>query len=219
MVDLSVNRHSLECRLAAINRLVYTGGVRVPTSRARAKAHRRAALLDAAARLFAERGFDRVTLEEIGGAAGISGPAVYRHFAGKQAVLAAILLDASQGLLDGGRRVVAVTTDAEETLRELVAFHVDFAVDNAAVIRVQDRDLDSLTDPDRRHVRTLQRTYVELWVEVLGRLDAQVAGAEPPVAELRSRAHAGFGLMNSTPHTAAASRDLLARMALAALRA
>jgi AcrR family transcriptional regulator len=184
------------------------------TQRALAKADRRRALLDAAARLFADRGFERVTLEEIGGEAGISGPAVYRHFAGKQAVLAAILIDASEGLLAGGQRVVDEVTDAGVALRELVAFHVDFAVDNAAVIRVQDRDLASLADPDRRRVRTLQRTYVELWVEVLQRLSP-----ESTAAELRSRAHAGFGLMNSTPHTASASRELLARMALAALRA
>lgn len=185
------------------------------TTRAQAKADRRAALLAAAARLFAERGFERVTLEEVGGAAGISGPAVYRHFAGKQAVLAAILLDASSGLLDGGRAVVEGAADAGAALRGLVAFHVDFAVAQAAVIRVQDRDLDSLADADRRRVRALQRTYVELWVEVLARLDPAAS-----VAELRSRAHAGFGLMNSTPHTGAgATREVLERMALAALRA
>jgi AcrR family transcriptional regulator len=182
------------------------------TPRARAKADRRSALLDAAARLFAERGYERVTLEEVGGAAGISGPAVYRHFAGKQAVLAAILVDASEGLLEGGRRVVDEATDAGAALHELVAFHVDFALANAAVIRVQDRDLDSLADADRRRVRTLQRTYVELWVGVLGRLEPAA-----PVAELRARAHAGFGLMNSTPHAVSVSRELLARMALAAL--
>lgn len=195
-----------------INRSVYTGPV--TTTRALAKAERRAALVAAAARLFADAGYDRVTLEDIGGAAGISGPAVYRHFAGKQAVLAAILLDASEGLLAGGRAVVENAPDAGAALRELVAFHVDFAVSNAAVIRVQDRDLGSLADPDRRRVRTLQRTYVELWVDVLARLDPTAA-----VGMLRSRAHAGFGLMNSTPHSAAASRDLLAAMALAALTA
>ena len=119
-------------------------------TRAEAKAERRAALLDAAARLFAERGFERVTLEDIGGAAGISGPAVYRHFPGKQAVLAAILLDASEGLLAGGQAVIERDRDAGVALRDLVAFHVDFAVSNAAVIRVQDRDLDSLADPDGR---------------------------------------------------------------------
>jgi len=185
------------------------------TARARAKADRRAALLDAAARLFAERGYERVTLEEVGGAAGVSGPAVYRHFAGKRALLAAILIDASEGLLDGAQRVVGTVPAAGDALRALVAFHVDFAVANAAVIRVQDRDLDSLEGPDRRRVRSLQRTYVELWVGVLQRLDP---GADP--ADLRARAHAGFGLMNSTPRTgAAATPELLARMALAALLA
>ena len=185
------------------------------TSRSRAKADRRAALLDAAARLFAERGFERVTLEDVGGAAGISGPAVYRHFAGKQAVLAAILVDASEGLLAGGRAVVDREPDAAAALRELVAFHVAFAVANAPVIRVQDRDLDSLADTDQAAVRSLQRDYVQLWVDLLAELEPS-AGA----AELRARAHAGFGLMNSTPHTGrGATPAILESMALAALRA
>jgi AcrR family transcriptional regulator len=185
------------------------------TQRGRAKADRRAALLDAAARLFADRGFERVTLEDIGGAAGISGPAVYRHFAGKQAVLAAILVDASEGLLAGGQAVVDREPDAAAALRELVAFHVAFAVANAPVIRVQDRDLDSLADADQSRVRALQREYVEFWVEVLARLDPAT-----PVGTLRARAHAGFGLMNSTPHTGrGATPAMLASMALAALRA
>jgi len=187
----------------------------VTTTRALAKADRRAALLAAAARLFADAGYDRVTLEDIGGAAGISGPAVYRHFAGKQAVLAAILLDASEGLLAGGRSVIERDQDAAVALRDLVAFHVDFAVSNAAVIRVQDRDLDSLADPDRRTVRDLQRTYVELWVAVLARIDPSAE-----VSTLRARAHAGFGLMNSTPRTGrGATRPILESMALAALTA
>jgi hypothetical protein len=62
-------------------------------------------------------------------------------------------------------------------------------------------------------VRTLQRTYVELWVGVLARL-----APETEVAELRSRAHAGFGLMNSTPHTGRGlTPEILAAMAHAAL--
>ena len=77
------------------------------TQRSQAKANRRQALLSAAATLFALQGFNRVSLEDLGAAAGVSGPAVYRHFAGKQAVLGALLLSVSQDLLDGGRRVVA----------------------------------------------------------------------------------------------------------------
>ena len=53
----------------------------------------------AAASLFAVNGFNRVSLEDLGAAAGVSGPAVYRHFPGKQAVLGALLLTVSQDLL------------------------------------------------------------------------------------------------------------------------
>ena len=186
------------------------------TPRTQAKADRRDALLGAAANLFAERGFARVSLDDLGGAVGVSGPAVYRHFAGKQAVLAALLVDTSEGLWQGGQRVVSEAPDARSALSGLIDFHVDFALANADVIRVQDRDLDSLADADRHRVRSLQRQYVELWVDVLERV---VDGEARPT--LRTRAHAVFGLINSTPHSGRdrRSRDLLATMALAALTA
>ena len=191
------------------------------TTRSRAKADRREAMLAAAAHLFAERGFARVSLEDLGAAVGVSGPAFYRHFAGKQAVLGALLVGVSDGLASGGRAVVNEAPDAAAALNELIAFHVEFALANADVIRVQDRDLDSLADPDRHDVRALQRTYVELWVDVLGRLQP---GVERGI--LRTKAHATFGLINSTPHSGstrgserAQTRAVLERMAAAALRA
>ncbi|WP_350347022.1 TetR/AcrR family transcriptional regulator [Agromyces sp. G08B096] len=167
------------------------------TERGRAKADRRDALLAAAATLFAERGYAGVTLEDLGSAAGVSGPAVYRHFPGKAAVLAAVLLDASTGLLDGGRATVDRAPEPDEALRALIRFHVDFALANADVIRVQDRDLASLPEADAHEVRRLQREYVELWVGVLAHLRPDRAATE-----LRIRAHAAFGLVNSTPHSA-----------------
>jgi AcrR family transcriptional regulator len=170
-----------------------TSGV---TERDRAKAERQAAILHEAARLFAERGFSGVSLEEIGAAVGVSGPAVYRHFANKQALLGAILVRVSERLLSGGQQVVGTNGSPASRLESLIRFHVDFALTDADVIRVQDRDLASLSDADRHSVRRLQREYVELWTKVL-------AGIHParPEADLRVRAHACFGLINSTPHS------------------
>ena len=191
------------------------------TERDRAKADRQAAILREAARLFAERGFSGVSLEDLGGAVGVSGPAVYRHFANKQALLGAILLQVSEKLLSGGRDVLAREDDPAIRLAALVAFHVDFALHDADVIRVQDRDLASLRDEDRNRVRRLQREYVELWIEVLAQLHP-----ERTESDLRIRAHACFGLMNSTPHSLRAARlspsdraarPVLESMALAAL--
>jgi AcrR family transcriptional regulator len=173
--------------------------------------------LHAAAGLFAERGFERVSLEDLGAAVCISGPAVYRHFASKQAVLAALLIDVSRELVAGADEVARHDSFKVDTLRELVAFHVDFAIANADVILVQDRDLDSLAADDLATVRQLQRGYIETWVGVLAESKPEVA-----VAELRIRVRATFGLINSTPHSARSSsksavRGLLEGMALAAL--
>ena len=191
------------------------------TERDRAKADRQAAILHEAARLFAERGFSGVSLEDLGAAVGVSGPAVYRHFANKQALLGAILVGVSERLLAGGQEVLGRSDDPQEQLRGLVAFHVDFALSDADVIRVQDRDLASLSDEDRNRVRRLQREYVELWMGVLARLQPDRAESD-----LRVRAHACFGLINSTPHSMRGARQtasdravrpILESMALAAL--
>jgi AcrR family transcriptional regulator len=187
------------------------------TARDRAKADRRSALLTAAAELFADRGFARVSIEDLGAAAGVSGPAVYRHFLGKQAVLAALLIGVSRDLVAGARVVIDGAADAETALRALIAFHVEFALTNPDVIVVQDRDLDSLAAEDHQTVRQLQLAYIEAWVGVLGDIHSGVS-----TTELRIRVRATFGLINSTPHSARSSarstvRSLLEAMAMAAL--
>lgn len=192
------------------------------TERERAKANRQAALLREAARLFADHGFNGVSLEDLGTAVGVSGPAIYRHFANKQAVLGALLTGVSRRLLDGGRAVVEADGPADDVLARLVEFQVDFALGGADVIRVQDRDLENLSDEDRHTVRRLQREYVEIWVSVLTQLHPDVTDGD-----LRIRAHAAFGLVNSTSHSVrglrpapkdADVRGILTRMALASLR-
>ncbi|MGH1551182.1 SACE_7040 family transcriptional regulator [Leifsonia poae] len=192
-----------------------------PTQRSQAKADRRAALLDAAAGMFADRGFNGVSIEDLGAAAGVSGPAVYRHFASKQAVLEALLVGVSERLLAGGQEVSEDAAEAGAALRALIAFHIDFALGEPDTIRVQDRDLDALPDAPRRQVRRLQRRYVEVWMRVLGELHPGLADDE-----LRVRVQGTFGLLNSTPHTAriggapvapAQVRPVLERMAWAAL--
>lgn len=178
---------------------------------------RREQILAAAAELFARHGFHGVGIDDIGSAVGISGPALYRHFRSKDAMLGEMLTGISEVLLAGGQnRTGQNHAGAPGTLAELVRFHVDFALDNPALITVQERNLGNLTDPDRRKVRALQRRYVEIWVEVVR--DA-VPGLSEPSA--RAAAHAVFGLINSTPHSRHLDRDqmadLLTRMALAAL--
>ncbi|MFC4375705.1 TetR/AcrR family transcriptional regulator [Nocardia halotolerans] len=189
------------------------------TRRDQLKAQRRAQLLAAGARLIADRGFHGVRLDDLGAAVGISGPAVYRHFANKEALLVELLVGISERLLAGGRAMVEEAPTAAAALTALVEFHLDFAFDNPELIRIQDRDLDNVPATERRILRRTQREYVEIWVGVLRALDPAL-----PEEIARIQAHAAFGLINSTPHSATAAsaskaRPVLRQMALAALRA
>src|SRR5919199_6619926 len=98
--------------------LMTPSSVSAPTAtrRSRAKAARRTQLIAAAERLIAERGYLAVRLEDIGAAAGVSGPAIYRHFPNKEALLVELLVGISTRLLEGARTVVAEAANTEEAL-------------------------------------------------------------------------------------------------------
>jgi len=191
------------------------------TRRSKAKSDRRSQLIAAAERLVAERGYLAVRLEDIGAAAGVSGPAIYRHFSNKEALLVELLLGISTRLLAGATDVVARAESPAAALDGLVDVHLDFALEESDLIRIQDRDLGHLPLSATRQIRMAQRQYVEIWVEALRKLDGVLG--EP---DARLMAHGAFGLLNSTPHsvklgaaktTEANSRAVLRAMTVAAL--
>jgi AcrR family transcriptional regulator len=177
---------------------------------------RREQLLSTAAELFAKRGFHGVSVADLGAACGVSGPALYKHFPSKDAILAEMLVSISEELLAVGRERVALAGDAEPAVRALIDWHVDFALTRRALIVVQDRDWESLPRDAREKVRRLQRAYVDVWAD-------QLRQVHPGLREERARAmaHVAFGLINSTPHSGllpdSQMRALLTTMALGAL--
>lgn len=177
---------------------------------------RRQQILAIAAELFAEKGFRGVSIAELGAACGFSGPALYRHFRSKDAVLAEMLVRISDELLSVGRQRVRDAESPAEALRALIDWHVTFALEHKALIVVQDRDWSALPLEAREKVRETQRKYVEVWVK-------QLRAIHPDLAPKQARAsvHATFGLLNSTPHSgflpAEEMRELLSGMAAKAL--
>jgi AcrR family transcriptional regulator len=177
---------------------------------------RREQILATAAELFAARGFHGVSVADLGAACGVSGPAIYKHFASKDAVLAEMLVSISQELLAVGRERAGSAPDAVAALVSLVDWHAGFALRHRPLIVVQDRDWQSLPREARERVRSLQREYVDLWAEQL-----RLVHADLELDRARAMAHAAFGLINSTPHSGllpdAPMHALLCAMALGAL--
>ena len=115
---------------------------------------------------------------------------------------------------------MADAPDALGALDALIEFHLDFALSEPDLIRIQDRDLANLPLVAQRQVRRAQRSYLEVWVGVLDVLTPQLAEDDA-----RIMAHAVFGLLNSTAHSIKSSgsrspsrsRQVLRAMTRAAL--
>lgn len=178
---------------------------------------RREQLLEAAAHLFADRGFHAVGIDDIGAAAGISGPGVYRHFRSKGALLESLCDRAMTRMLEGAQGIPAAHGEPHAALEALVDLHVAFAVQERALIGVWVREMRALSDDVRRSLRRRMREYEQPWNEVLARLRDDLEPAEVSVVTSSTLA-----MLNGTAFTAPAVESdrlaqLLRRMALAAL--
>lgn len=166
------------------------------TQRQLEKERRREQLLAAAGRLFSDRGFASVSLDEIGAEVGVTGQAIYRHFDSKQDMLGALIGQAGYNLLLSGREIEANYPDTYERLAQLVDIQTEFALSSPDVIRVQDRDLAAVEEHKQREIRRTQREYMDIWVRTMEAVHPNETAGQRLV-----RAHALFGLINSTGHS------------------
>ncbi|MGW0891177.1 TetR/AcrR family transcriptional regulator [Saccharopolyspora sp. NPDC002578] len=123
-------------------------------------------ILDTAAAVFFEKGFHGASVDELGTRAGLSGPALYRHFSGKDEILATLFNEALDELLSA---TAPVHDDPELDLDRLIRHHVCFAVDHRHLVNVYQREDRSLVDPWQRHFARRRRQYVGRWETTIGR--------------------------------------------------
>jgi AcrR family transcriptional regulator len=130
-----------------------------PTARGR---RRREAIVDAATALFDTRGFHATSIDDIGAAAGISGPGLYRHFPSKDALLTAVfdrIWDRLRPAVDA-----AVGQPPEAALRGLLAAHVELAVTDPGALRLLLRELRNVPEDYQRLAARNHRRWVDAWV-------------------------------------------------------
>lgn len=137
-----------------------------------------------------------MSLDEIGAEVGVTGQAIYRHFDSKQDMLGVLIGQAGHNLLLAGRDIEERYHDTYQQLEQLVELQTEFALASPDIIRVQDRDLASVEGRRQREIRRTQREYIDIWVRAM-----QVVHPGETDAQRLVRAHALFGLINSTGHS------------------
>jgi AcrR family transcriptional regulator len=126
---------------------------------------RREAVLDAAAALFVEHGFHGTSVDDLGAAAGISGPGLYRHFASKDALLMAVLDRLWEQLKPALDRIADLAP--QEALEVLLDAHLDLAMGQPDAVVLLIRELRHLPEDYRARSRRNHRRYVDAWATAI----------------------------------------------------
>ncbi|HKK36656.1 MAG TPA: TetR/AcrR family transcriptional regulator [Paracoccaceae bacterium] len=146
-------------------------------ARARALEARERAILDAAAAVFAEAGYEGARMAEIGRRAGISEGAVYLHFRSKAALMAALVEDFWNELTRDARAAVAGAEGAAAKLRALADFHLGAVAERFDYMALAIR----LAGPDETASVAWKRAYVAVFDGIVaeGRRSGAFGGAAP----------------------------------------
>jgi AcrR family transcriptional regulator len=149
-------------------------------------------ILDVALKLFYERGFHAVGVNEIGEKAGVTGPAIYRHFGSKDELLAMLYNEALDQLFMqiGGHR-----DDPHEELQVLIEAQAGFALEHRELVGIYTREGRAIAEPWRKQITQRTRQHMEHWTDVLRR-----AFPERTEDEITSVAFAVVGLLNSVAY-------------------
>ena len=158
----------------------------------RRTAVRRRELITAAARLFAARGYYAVTVDDLGEALGISGPALYRHFPSKQALLVAVFDQVIELQREDLKEALSEASDPAGALEAMVRLHVRFAVEQRETMAVWRQEYHNLPEADSWRLRRAQRLYVEEWVHVVHELRSDLDDAT-----VRALVHGVLSLLQS----------------------
>lgn len=160
-------------------------------------ASRREAAIVAAARLFAERGYQAVSIDDIGAAVGVAGPSLYHHFPSKSAILITQLtrcLDSMMFDLWAALDLAGTTADA---LRLLLDSFVRTNLEHGIVMGALNNEMVYVPTEERLGLRRTQHDYTTEWVALLIGRRPELSDGEAQV--LVEATHSLIGLLCRIP--------------------
>ncbi|MFD9941103.1 TetR/AcrR family transcriptional regulator [Nonomuraea sp. NPDC059023] len=128
---------------------------------------RREPIIRQAARLFVAQGYHATGMDEIGAAAGVTGPAIYRHFTGKDDLLLAIVAADTARAEAEIREAYQEAGSPEHLLRALVGKRVRRALTDAHLMIVAAREAGNLPAGPRRPMARRRRLMREEWAHLV----------------------------------------------------
>lgn len=131
-------------------------------------AERKRRIIESARAVFAGSNYSKAGTAELAKAAGVSEPALYRHFASKKELFLATLRSSSPKLLEIWERIAGEVEDPLETLWNIGLHYYDHLRNRAGVMKLQFQALSEVEDKDiQAALRENFGAYVQFFRETL----------------------------------------------------
>jgi AcrR family transcriptional regulator len=153
------------------------------------------AIVAAAARLFAQKGFGATSLEDIADVLGATKGALYYHVKNKEEILRQIYLTVLTVSEEPLRRIVESTQPPQEKLRRAIEHQTTVAADRSPAMTVFFREQHHLTGPFAKEIllrRKVYERYFECIIE-----EGQLAGVFKSDVDAKMVAFGLLGMCNS----------------------
>ncbi len=150
--------------------------------REKKKQHTRKAIVDAAVKLFADKGFEQTSMDELARAAGIGKSTIYGYFKAKEEILLAYCeaeLDFAFAALD--RKIDEKAPLLDQLVAQIMG-QITFVIENREFGRIFVREMFFPGETTKLSCRDLDNRYIRKLGEVLGR--AQLRGELPADTDL-----------------------------------
>ena len=133
----------------------------------RRPSNRRELILDAAVELFHRRGYHATSVDDIGQAVDVSGPAIYRHFSSKEEILVEAIKLAADEVHAGNRRAREESTDPRRLLAGYIRAYTDVALERSSLIAVWSSEARHVSHERRSPMSKRLRSWTKEWVDAL----------------------------------------------------
>ena len=149
--------------------------------RTKRRPYRRDQILAEAVVLFHARGFHSTGMDDIGAAAGITGPGIYRHFKNKEEILETLVRERGEATLAEVDRIVAADLTPGEALDALARSYVESIVAHPSLTVVAMFERGTLSPGIRSWIDRMERRNVEEWVGIVRRVRVDLSEPEARV--------------------------------------
>lgn len=162
---------------------------------------RKRLIIESARQIFATQGYARVGTADLARAAGISEPALYRHFAGKKELFLAAIKSTKPKLLNIWEEISVDYEDPIDTLRAIGVYYYDHLESHAANMKLQWRALSEADDPDiREALRENFEAFVSFFADTLEEGKARGAVRADVDSRMVAWNYLGQGMMLDLMH-------------------